>query len=184
MLDFDPGLEFDRLYLQTIAKIENARIYRCPTLQIRRRFIELTLKRRCGASSARSHLQLCGQLRSTWRRCYTSATCLMCLAQSPTHTLTCGHRLCDSCVIICGTSSTSYSWDIQVPQCPLCGNQSASIIPLEPYTAGRRVLELGGSIKDKLAIWHFLKDLQCSTGLELYVQDLFDVAIGLSIGEI
>lgn len=57
-------------------------------------------------------------------------------------------------------------------------------LSLRPPTAGIRVLELGGSAKEKDAVWAFLKALQRALGLPLSLGEQFDVAVGYDLGEL
>lgn len=153
------------------------------TRYIHEEFVRLSLERREG-SAARAHLRLLRQHHHLLWNCYSDISCLVCLARS-TQTgkaLSCGHSLCNTCVVICGSRVVEESWTFRISSCPLCSQQNDDLIRLRPPTAGVRVLELGGSAKDKMLLWQFLKDLQRALSLPLSLREHFDEAVGYEIG--
>ena len=180
--DFQPGHEFDKLYLTTVAKLDKSESHGRFTTRIRRRYIELASERQ-GGSSARLHVELLAQFRSAWRDCNSHETCLVCLAQRPSHPLSCGHTLCDPCVIVCGTNSTASNWNVQVETCPLCNISNDKSTSLRPPTAGIRVLAIEGSLFCRLTLWQFLRDLQYYIGIPLPIYKQFDLVFGTGIGK-
>ncbi|CAG1966846.1 unnamed protein product [Fusarium graminearum] len=130
---------------------------------------------------ALAHLRLIERYRSAWRDCTASNVCFVCVVRSASITLGCKHRLCDACVVICGTRDSPASPDIRVMKCPLCGKRNGELILLQPPTGGNRVLELGGTSANKWTMIKFLKDLQSSIGLPLSLQEHFDLVVGSGI---
>lgn len=75
--------------------------------------------------------------------------CLPCLARTPPNTLTCGHRLCDTCVV-----------HLPLKRCPLCSQINTVRFHPKPSGAGVRILHLGGDVADARAVALFLKELR------------------------
>lgn len=98
--------------------------------------------------------------------------CAFCIVQPPSHTLDCRHRLCSSCIMALGSSPVG-TWHYELRSCPVCRTRNISTLPLQPLTAGERVLVLGGDDAEK--IWQFLKDLERGIGLkQVNISEFFD----------
>lgn len=152
------------------------------TAQIRRRYTELALERQAG-SSARAHINFIARFKSSWILCYSYETCLVCLAECPSSPLSCGHSLCEPCVLACGVASPAGSWDITIEQCPLFETLNENKFSLRPPTAGIRVLDIEGSVRNKLAMSQFLGELHYYAGLPGSIRQYFDLALGCGIGQ-
>ncbi len=135
------------------------------------------------ASSASMHLRLLATFWEAWRRYFSDSTCLVCLARSPSNNLICGHMICDTCVVICGSSEASDPWRFCIPHCPLCQRPNETTVTIQPPTAGKRVLSLEAAAPSKSALLQFLKDLQALTSLPCCsLRDQFDIVVGSNIG--
>jgi hypothetical protein len=88
------------------------------------------------------HRRYLRRMKGRWRTVYSARPCFCCLIHSqPEHRLSCGHRLCRTCVQTREPDPNSYS----VPQCPLCVQETGRFpIGLVPDWAGLRVLSLDG----------------------------------------
>ncbi|KAK0628303.1 hypothetical protein B0T17DRAFT_149884 [Bombardia bombarda] len=115
-------------------------------------------------------------------------TCLGCLSNTPTNTLPCRpnqHGICHECIRRYSSAERHQSV-IEINTCPL-GCRLAKkpwTIRVKPKTAGARILVLdGGGIRGivELAI---LAEIEKAIGLQIRIQDLFDLVIGTSTGGI
>ncbi|KAI1181803.1 hypothetical protein F5B17DRAFT_240233 [Nemania serpens] len=103
-----------------------------------------------------------------------SQTCIFCMVRPPIHTLECKHRLCSSCVVICGREADP--WAFRVLRCPLCQVLNEVVFYIRPPTAGLRVLSLDGSRPANT--WDFLKSLRGRIHLvTIAFRDYFDVVV-------
>lgn len=177
---FPPHLTFEKIYRSALCQAESF-LGNGFLEKVCENFIKFSMVRHNG-SSALAHLRLIERYRSAWRDCTASNVCFVCVVGSASITLGCKHRLCDACVVICGTRDSPASPDIQVTKCPLCGKRNGELILLQPPTGGNRVLELGGTSANKWTMIKFLKDLQSSIGLPLSLQEHFDLIVRSSIG--
>ena len=99
------------------------------------------------------------------------AICLACLMGYPSNDLTCGHRLCDACVL------RNLRSDV-LPQCPLCFWPNSAPLRPKPPAAGIRVLRLAGD--DPRAIAALLKELR--RRLLAPLQHYFDLLLCSGVG--
>ncbi|KAH6869643.1 hypothetical protein B0T10DRAFT_523575 [Thelonectria olida] len=181
---FPPHLTFDKNYRAALSRVERSLNEDGLLDQVRETFIRFALERQDG-SSACAHLSLLREFQAAWRDCTEEEFCFVCLMRLASTKLECRHRLCDACVIICGTQqATADSPKEQVTQCPLCGQRHDGLLLLQPPTSGNRVLELGGTSQYKWEMIKFLKDLQSSIGLPLSLRKHFDLVIGSGIGKL
>ncbi|KAI1181594.1 hypothetical protein F5B17DRAFT_264505 [Nemania serpens] len=108
-----------------------------------------------------------------------SRTCIFCMVRPPIHTLECRHRLCSSCVVICGREADP--WTFRVLRCPLCQVLNEVVFFVRPTTAGLRVLSLTGSRPTDT--WDFLKSLRGHIHLvTMAFRDYFDVVVASESG--
>src|SRR6266699_330237 len=85
------------------------------------------------------------------RRAPTS--CLGCLTNIPSNTLTCGHRLCDACVL-------RHSDLYVLKKCTICDKANKACFRPKPTNAGLRVLRLAGDVEDAPKLAALLKQLR------------------------
>ncbi|KAH8891477.1 hypothetical protein GQ53DRAFT_865128 [Thozetella sp. PMI_491] len=175
---FHPRRTFENFYQAALSRAEGRLALHDLTSRVRQRFVVMAMQRR-EQSSAQAHLRFLAQ-QVSWEQCRSDDTCLMCVAQRPSVTLTCEHRLCNPCAIVC---SGSGSGPCPVPRCPLCQAENDRAIELRPPTAGLRVLELGGTVHHKLMVLRFLKDVERKIGMRRYpLGKHFDLVVGSEIG--
>ena len=112
-------------------------------------------------------------------------SCFCCFMRMPEKVLACGHALCDSCIKIFGTRSSSEKNTYELPACMLCGvNYRNSVFRFVPPTAGIRMLTVdGGGIRGVIPLMH-LQHLNSSLSpLGCEVRDHFDFVCGTSAGK-
>ena len=105
------------------------------------------------------------------------STCLSCLSRFPLNSLTCGHRLCDDCVLS--------HWETGVlKRCPLCAWPNVVAFYPKPPGAGARVLRLEGELEDARGIATLLRRLcdHLSVSLRHYFEVLCCSGIGIFFG--
>ncbi|QBZ66626.1 hypothetical protein PoMZ_13609, partial [Pyricularia oryzae] len=133
--------------------------------------------------SASTHIKLLQRFKAVWAAFYHSSSCFVCLSQTADRGLTCGHRLCDPCVILSGSAGSSNSWAYHVKECPLCKETNENLTPIRPPTAGNRVLKLSG--RRKPGFIKFLEDMRRRTAYMAYYfkpHKFFDIVIGIDTG--
>ncbi|KAK3377651.1 hypothetical protein B0H63DRAFT_547212 [Podospora didyma] len=179
---FCPDQTFDRFYGTMIFHVGKRVGDASLMTRVRARFAEIALERRHG-SSVLSHVRLLHKFRAFWMECYCDTSCLVCLVRSPVKALTCGHQLCNTCIVTCGLSPRSDPWRFRIGRCPLCQEINDNSLSLQPPTAGTRVLKIGGSVRSKAVLMQFLMEFQTLAGLLLCpLRDQFDLVIGSDIG--
>ncbi len=177
VLVFRPKRTFKWFYQAALSRLEERLAVAQLADQVRVRFVEMATQRRAG-SSTQAHLRFLAR-QVSWAQCHTDETCLVCVMQRPSATLTCKHRLCLPCATVC---SGSRSVPCAVTLCPLCQMPNDQSIEVPPPTAGSRVLALGGGT-DKLTVIQFLKDLERQIGMKNYpLVKHFDAIVGSGIG--
>ncbi|KAK0730097.1 hypothetical protein B0H67DRAFT_560740 [Lasiosphaeris hirsuta] len=115
-------------------------------------------------------------------------TCLSCLSSTPTNVLPCAavqHGICEDCIRRYSGSKRHHSI-IEINRCPLgCRLLTRPWqIRVKPRTAGARVLVLdGGGIRGIVELF-ILNEIEKEIGLQIRIQELFDLVIGTSTGGI
>ena len=127
-------------------------------------------------NNARSHSVIWAQVKS-------NRTCLYCLQRGSEHVLTCGHAICDVCLILFGTRLAEEQSRYEMSMCILCAAKGSVTAKVKPATAGARILSIdGGGIRGVIPL-EYLHRLQDMLGSRIRIQDLFDVAFGTSSGK-
>jgi hypothetical protein len=112
----------------------------------------------------------------------THRICLACLVNKPEHLLACQHMLCETCCVDLGCSTARDPNFYELFHCPICTVTCRFGVRVRPATAGLRVLAIdGGGIRAVIPI-QFLHALQKAIGLDIPVQELFDLSFGTSSG--
>lgn len=182
---FPPERTFDELYEGCVdAKSK----FRFLSTSVRTNFLILAKKRRRllgmhNTPSARTHIKLLQRFKAVWEAFYHSSSCYVCFSQTADRGLTCGHRLCNPCVILSGSASSSNPCGYHVKECPLCKEPNKNLTPIRPPTAGNRVLKLSGRRKPGLI--KFLEDMRQRTAYMAYhfkPHEFFDIVIGIDTG--
>ena len=86
-------------------------------------------------TSAQLHSSNIKSLPWYWTQLKTYTTCLFYLRRRPEHVLTCGHAICDICVMIFGLPVIGKECQFEVDTCILCLTQGKLIAKLKPATA-------------------------------------------------
>jgi len=117
----------------------------------------------------------------------SNTVCYCCLFRFPIHSMLCGHAVCDACVNFHGRKARENV--LAVESCPICGvsrtnGRSQVEIIQKPDKAGVRVLTLdGGGIRAMIQL-RVLKILEDRIGLDIPIQEFFDLIVGTSGGGI
>jgi len=130
---------------------------------------EFTKLASTSAPSRFTALAQCGDL----KQFRAPGSCFGCLARVPSNTLTCNHRLCDSCLRINGNPNS-------LTKCPLCGIINEVHFHLKPPAAGVRILRLGGEIHDTREIAALLNTLRSKLFGPVY--HYFDIVFCSGVG--
>lgn len=121
-------------------------------------------------------------IRSQWGTLHTNVFCAICLLRRPEHVFKCRHSICDFCVRTFGLTRITEEHSFTFANCICYGKSADLLVRLKPPTAGLRLLSVdGGGVKGIVPL-EFLNLLQKSLGSSCRVQDLFDLAIGTSVG--
>ncbi|KAI5790575.1 hypothetical protein DFH27DRAFT_486168 [Peziza echinospora] len=117
---------------------------------------------------------------------YSHRTCFACLFSPPSHVLGCGHLVCDNCVDDYATemfpSDSANTRTIIRLTCPFC-TRNSTLTRITRET-GARVLSLdGGGVRSILQLKALLA-IQQRIGLDIPIQEFFDIVIGTSAGGI
>jgi len=113
---------------------------------------------------------------------HSNTFCTYCLTCRPEHVFKCRHAVCDRCVERFGTRRTSEEYTYEFTDCFCCGNRADLLVRLKPPTAGLRVIGMDGGGLRGIVSLEFIGILQKSLGSSCQVQDLFDLAVGTSVG--
>lgn len=102
---------------------------------------------------------------------------------APEHLLPCGHMLCESCCTKHAHTTEKDPLLYRLEYCPLCKSTFHFSIRVRPATASVRVLSIdGGGIRAVVPI-QFLRALERAVGIDMPVQEHFDLSYGTSSGE-
>ena len=113
---------------------------------------------------------------------HSNVFCAYCLTCRPEHVFKCRHAVCDRCVERFGARRTSEEYTYEFTDCFCGGNRADLLVRLKPPTAGLRVIGLDGGGLRGIVSLEFIGILQKSLGSSCQVQDLFDLALGTSVG--
>jgi hypothetical protein len=142
------------------------------------------LIRGTGTPSMMVHRNNLQRFKNRWKRLRSDDLCFVCLRRLLETNLPCGHGVCENCVRIFGTPDKNDRWAFCIRRCFLCDMALRDVtVKIKPDTAGVNVLTIdGGGIKGVVPL-PFLQILQDRTGLQIPVQDYFDVGFGTSSGK-
>lgn len=127
------------------------------------------------------HRAVISDLEIPWKKIFNNRTCMWCLRRKPENIFTCDHAICDTCVRIFGERLPNMEYHYQLEKCLLCLSGTLKIM-LKPPTAGIRILSIDGGGSRGVVPLEFLRILQNMIGHSCPIQDLFDLAFGISSG--
>ncbi|KAF2820771.1 FabD/lysophospholipase-like protein [Ophiobolus disseminans] len=103
-----------------------------------------------------------------------------CLQQAPEFKFPCNHMICQGCCVGLGQRAYKDPNLFTFASCPICSAHCNVHIRLQPATAGVRVLSIdGGGVRAVVPI-QFLRALENALGLDMPIQEHFDVSYGTS----
>ncbi|KAF9730292.1 hypothetical protein PMIN01_12225 [Paraphaeosphaeria minitans] len=104
------------------------------------------------------------------------------MQSAPEHKFPCGHVLCEDCCKALGRHFDTDPHLYEFDYCPICELPCKVALRVRPVTAGFRVLSIdGGGIRAVIPI-QFLRALEQTIGLDMPVQEHFDLSYGTSSG--
>ena len=112
----------------------------------------------------------------------TNLTCLGCVLQAPEHLLSCGHSLCDNCLLIFATGVPSAEYHFKLDVCIRCQQKARFNCRIKPPTAGVRVMSVDGGGTRGAVPLESMCLLQVLLG-NLPIRDCFDLGFGTSSGK-
>lgn len=138
-----------------------------------------------GRSAAALHKEMLESesLRSHWKAVRSNVFCAICITRRPEHVLKCRHAICDACAKKFGAARGTEEYAYLMSNCLACGDTADLLVRLKPPTAGLRVIGMdGGGLRGIISL-EFFRLLQKSLGSSCQLQDLFDLALGTSVGK-
>lgn len=148
------------------------------------RLIESQFVGRAGLIQTRSagRLRVLDEFRAWLSPIKTYRSCLACLQRIPEYKFPCCHMLCEECCIDLGQRTDSDPHLFTFSDCAICKLSCDVRIRMKPATAGIRVLSIdGGGVRAVVPI-QFLRALEQALGLDMPVQEHFDLSYGTSSG--
>lgn len=146
---------------------------------VERHFLERSRLYQPGANGRSS---LLNEFRPWLSRVKTYKLCLACVQTAPEHKFPCGHMVCEECFQDLGNCFDTDPHLYEFDHCPICKSPCDVTLRVKPVTAGFRVLSIdGGGIRAIIPI-QFLRALEQAVGLDMPVQEHFDLSYGTSSG--
>lgn len=179
ILGFPPEKVFETCYLDLLSRCEKLCEVNELVNDVREEFLRIAVhNRQCGKSSTTAHAEAIHMQKSIYNS-FIDRVCSFCLIGNSDQMLECRHELCNHCLVLLGQSSELHRF--MTPSCPSCGMSATTTSSFRPPTAGTRTLNLEGHTRNSL--WHFLKDLQQSAGLNsMPLKEHFDIIYGAETG--
>ena len=115
---------------------------------------------------------------------YSPSTCFFCLSGVPEQVLPCRHTICDDCIVIFGSKSSTAEYHYDLTQCPMCAMRFQFTVRRLAPTKGPVVLSLdGGGIRGILQLGQ-LRALETRLGGDIPLSTIVDLCTGTSVGEL
>jgi hypothetical protein len=144
---------------------------------------EFVTRARLICSKGPDRVHVLDRFREWTTKIKTYRTCLACLQRAPEYKLSCNHMICEDCCIDLGRRADSDPDLFCFTHCPLCTLSCNIRIRIRPATAGLRVLSIdGGGVRAVVPI-QFLRALEHALGLDMPIQEHFDLSFGTSSGK-
>lgn len=136
------------------------------------------------SSAAEIHSSNLNRFKHHWQNIQSSSTCLCCLRRRPQYNLSCGHILCENCVLIFGDVDEHDPWMYKIHHCFLCGEEMPEEVnvKIHPPTAGVGILCIDGGGARGASSLRIMKRIHDRIGLPIPFQRFFKVAFGISSG--
>lgn len=147
---------------------------------VERHFVERSRPFRSGRNG---RSRLLNEFRPWLSRLTTHVSCPACVQGTPELSFPCGHVLCEACSKETGEHRDADPYLYTFYSCPVCERPCSGVaLRVKPATAGLRVLSIdGGGIRAVIPL-QFLRALEKAIGLDMPVQEHFDLAYGTSSG--
>ncbi|KAL5401414.1 hypothetical protein PMIN03_011528 [Paraphaeosphaeria minitans] len=190
---FDPGEVFAAHYKTVCVGAIGNKTFKCsgkantPVLMLRTRAVSLIQQHFLTNSrhvklGSEGRWELLSQFRPWLCVLKTHKSCLACMQSAPEHKFPCGHMLCEECCKALGRHFAMDPHLYEFDYCPICELPCKVALRVKPATAGFRVLSIdGGGIRAVIPI-QFLRALEQGIGLDMPVQEHFDLSYGTSSG--
>ncbi|PGG99141.1 hypothetical protein AJ80_09405 [Polytolypa hystricis UAMH7299] len=133
-------------------------------------------------TSAHLHRANLSKQRCDWSSFRSNKTCLYCLRSRPRELLSCGHKVCDTCIRRHGEEAPGVEEKFYIPRCVLCQTEGSLTAILQPMTASMSILCIDGGGARGIIPLEFIGLMQ--EMIETPVQDLYDMDAGTSSGGI
>ncbi|KKZ67221.1 hypothetical protein EMCG_07087 [[Emmonsia] crescens] len=189
----DPNLVFERLYRTPLIQALQLLVKRPDTLSLgHKKVCELvrdkmnrlfsSLEREECSSIELHKLQVMSQS-GLLCQVKSNRTCLWCQSRRPQHRPSCGHSLCDTCVLRFGQAASDVEYRFTLQLCIFCLSRVPLVVDLVPPTKRVSILAIdGGGVRGVIPL-EFLLLLQEKLGA-CPVTDLCDLIMGTSSGGI
>lgn len=135
-------------------------------------------------STSETHCHTLRSFKRQWCDIKSTSTCLCCLHRRAQHVLSCGHVICENCVVVFADVHEDDPSIFRIHRCFLCGDRASEEIKVKihPPTAGVGILCInGGGARGAVALT-LMKRIQDRIGLPIPFQNFFKVAFGISSG--
>ncbi|CUS07175.1 unnamed protein product [Tuber aestivum] len=137
--------------------------------------------------SADYHLEA---LKKGWGPCtriLCDTVCLSCIARIPDRRLPCQHSFCEVCLEVFGEHCKDQEYTFYISRCMVCLASFDGVkVHIQPPTAGARILAVdGGGVRGVVALTSLMQleaAISRIVGMELPIQEHFDLAVGTSSG--
>ncbi|KAL2808644.1 acyl transferase/acyl hydrolase/lysophospholipase [Aspergillus granulosus] len=135
--------------------------------------------RGCNIPASKFHWQKIRSLHPSLALFRNNRTCLYCLRRLPEYHLSCGHSVCQECLIVFGVpvSGREQRWSLQC----IFDDDGEALVDVKPKTAGVRAISIDGGGSRGVTPLEFLKGLQ-ETLLDCPLHEMVDIACGSSSG--
>lgn len=186
LLDFYADQVFDALYAPALRRVNRALSrsgFGVSADYIKSEYCgRVDENARTCTAAAPAHRDLLARFRERWVSCCSGRVCLVCLARAGERNLSCGHKLCETCVVLHGRPGPDDPGDFTLRFCPLCQASNSNRLRIKPASAGIRGLSVGGTA-DERGICNILGRLLRDVDLAgSSLPDHFDIVVGTGSG--
>jgi hypothetical protein len=138
-----------------------------------------------GRTAVSIHKGNLDRFRDQWTNIESDDTCFCCMRRTPQYNLSCGHCVCENCVVVFGNDSQDDPWVFRVYRCLLCPQEMPKevTVRVHPPTAGAGVLCIDGGGTRGIVALMLMKLIVDRIDLPISLQRYVKVAFGVSIGQ-